>query len=68
MTDNFRWGELGVYGGGIIRGAKTLRLDHFAQEGLRLLNFNVEVQCTATRSSLMTGRYPICSGTTKVVW
>ena len=68
MTDNFGWGELGVYGGGIIRGAKTPRLDQFAQEGLRLLNFNVEVQCTPTRSALMTGRHPIRSGTTKVVW
>ena len=35
MTDNFGWGELGIYGGGIIRGAETPRLDNFAQEGLR---------------------------------
>ena len=68
MTDNFGWGELGIYGGGTIRGAETPRLDKFAQEGLRLLNFNVEVQCTPTRSALMTGRHPIRSGTTKVIW
>ena len=68
MTDNFGWGELGIYGGGIIRGAETPRLDGFAREGLRLLNFNVEVQCTPTRSALMTGRHPIRSGTTKVIW
>ena len=68
MTDNFGWGELGIYGGGIIRGAETPRLDNFAQQGLRLLNFNVEVQCTPTRSALMTGRHPIRSGTTKVIW
>lgn len=68
MTDNFGWGELGIYGGGTIRGAETPRLDEFAQEGIRLLNFNVEVQCTPTRSALMTGRHPIRSGTTKVIW
>ena len=35
---------------------------------MRLQNFNVEPQCTPTRSAFMTGRRPIRSGTTKVVW
>ena len=68
MVDNLGWGELGCYGGGILRGAETPRLDAFADEGLRFLNFNVEPQCTPSRSALMTGRHPIRSGTTKVVW
>jgi arylsulfatase len=68
MVDNLGWGELGVYGGGELRGAPTPRLDKLAQEGMRLLNFNVEPQCTPTRSAFMTGRRPIRSGTTKVVW
>lgn len=68
MTDNLGWGELGVYGGGMLRGAATPRLDALAAEGLRLLNFNVENQCTPSRSALMTGRHPIRSGTTRVVW
>lgn len=68
MMDNLGWGELGVYGGGTLRGAETPRLDALAEEGLRLLNFNVENQCTPSRSALMTGRHPIRSGTTRVVW
>lgn len=68
MVDNLGWGELGCYGGGELRGAATPRLDKLAQEGMRLQNFNVEPQCTPTRAAFMTGRRPIRSGTTKVVW
>ena len=62
FMDNFGWGEPGFNGGGIIRGAATPRLDTLAAEGLRLTNFNVEVQCTPSRSAIMTGRYAIRSG------
>ncbi len=62
FMDNFGWGEPGFNGGGIIRGAPTPRLDNLASEGLRLTNFNVEVQCTPSRSALMSGRYAIRSG------
>ncbi len=68
MVDNLGWGEIGAYGGGILRGARTPNLDELAQEGTKLLNFNVEPQCTPSRSAFMTGRHPIRSGTTKVVW
>ena len=61
FMDNFGWGEPGFNGGGIIRGAATPRLDKLASEGLRLTNFNIEVQCTPSRSALMTGRYAIRS-------
>lgn len=66
LWDNLGWGELGCYGGGILRGAPTPRIDRLAAEGLRLLNFNVEAQCTPTRSALLTGRHPIRSGTQMV--
>jgi arylsulfatase len=62
FMDNFGWGEPGFNGGGIVRGAATPRLDRLASEGLRLTNFNVEVQCTPSRSALMTGRYAVRSG------
>jgi arylsulfatase len=36
-------------------------MDKLADEGLRLTNFNVEVQCTPSRSAIMTDRYAIRS-------
>ena len=32
--DNFGYGELGVYGGGIVRGGATQRIDELASEGI----------------------------------
>lgn len=66
LADNLGYGELGVYGGGILRGAPTPRIDALARDGMRLLNFNVEAQCTPSRSALMTGRFAIRSGTYEV--
>src|SRR6476660_8332378 len=63
LMDNLGYGEVGCYGGGILRGAPTPRIDKLASEGTRLLNFNVETQCTPSRSALMTGRFSIRSGT-----
>ncbi len=63
LWDNLGWGEVGCYGGGLLRGAPTPRIDALAAQGLRLLNFNVEAQCTPSRSALLTGRHPIRSGT-----
>ena len=68
VQDNLGWGEVGTYGGGILRGAETPRIDDLAAEGMKLLNFNVEAQCVPSRSALMTGRHPIRSGTHSVVW
>lgn len=62
LADNLGWGELGCYGGGILRGAPTPRIDALAAEGLRLLNFNVESDCVPTRAALMTGRQAIRTG------
>ncbi len=59
LMDNFGYGEIGVYGGGVLRGAPTPRIDSIAAEGFQLTNFNVEAECTPSRTSLMTGRYGI---------
>jgi arylsulfatase len=66
LADNLGYGELGSYGGGILRGAPTPRIDSLARDGSRFLNFNVEPSCTPSRSALMTGRHPIRSGTYSV--
>jgi arylsulfatase len=66
LSDNLGFGEIGAYGGGVLRGAPTPRLDQMAAEGIRFTNFNVEVECTPSRSALMTGRMPIRSGTWRV--
>ena len=66
LMDNLGYGELGVYGGGMLRGAPTPRIDGLAAEGTRLTNFNVEAQCTPSRSAILTGRFAIRSGTHSV--
>jgi arylsulfatase len=63
MVDNLGMGELGCYGGGLLRGTATPRIDRFASQSTRLLNFAPEAQCSPSRSALMTGRHAIRSGT-----
>ena len=62
LLDNVGWGDLGVYGGV----TPTPHIDKLANEGIRFNNYNVECQCTPTRSALLTGRHPVRSGTMKV--
>ncbi len=66
LMDNLGYGELGCYGGGILRGAPTPNIDHLATEGTRFTNFNAEAQSTPSRSALLTGRFSIRSGTHSV--
>jgi len=63
LVDNVGWGDFGVYGGT----TATPRIDKLASEGIRFNNYNVEGQCTPSRSAIMTGRHPIRSGTWSVV-
>lgn len=64
LVDNWGWSDIRVQGGSI----STPEIDQLAAEGLRLTNFNVESQCTPTRSAIMTGRLPIRSGTHRVTY
>ena len=36
MVDNLGWGEIGTYGGGILRGATTPNLDEMASQGMEV--------------------------------
>ncbi len=62
LVDNWGWGDIGVQGGT----TPTPEIDKLAAEGMRLTNYNVQNQCTPSRSVLQTGRLPIRSGTQKV--
>jgi arylsulfatase A-like enzyme len=59
LVDNVGWGNFGVYGGQ----TPTPRIDKMAGEGIRFNNYNVESQCTPSRSAIITGRYSVRSGT-----
>ena len=67
MADNLGYGDVGVYGGGELRGAPTPRIDSLAAEGLRLTQFLVEPGCTPSRAATMTARYSIRSGLSLVI-
>lgn len=62
LADNVGWGDIGVYGGGEIRGMPTPNIDRLASEGLQMTQFLVEPGCTPSRAALMTGRYSCRSG------
>jgi len=62
LCDNVGWGDFSCYGGD----TPTPRIDKLASEGIRFNNYNVECQCTPTRSAIMTGRQSVRSGTYKV--
>ena len=62
LVDNWGWGDISIQGSTV----PTPRIESFAAEGMRFTNFNVQNQCTPTRSALHTSRLPIRSGTQKV--
>jgi hypothetical protein len=67
MTDDVGWGDLGSYGGGVMRGAPTPNLDRLASEGTRFVNTMVRRAAprAAPRSSPAASpsarRFPPCS-------
>ena len=58
LADDLGFGDVGYHGGRI----KTPNIDKLASEGVRLEQFYVQPVCSPTRSSLMTGRYPMRYG------
>ncbi|MHC4205764.1 MAG: arylsulfatase B [Planctomycetota bacterium] len=58
LADDLGFNDLGYHGSKI----KTPNIDKLASEGVRLEQFYVQPVCSPTRSSLMTGRYPMRYG------
>ncbi len=67
LADNLGYGDVGVYGAGEVRGMPTPHIDQLAREGLRFTQFLVEPGCTPSRAGLMTGRYSIRVGLSKII-
>lgn len=68
LVDDIGHGEIGVQGGGAARGIPTPNLDRMAHQGLLLNAFYSEPSCTPTRTALMTGRHPVRTGLTDVIF
>ena len=68
LGDDVGWGELGSYGGGKLRGVPTPNLDALAADGMRFLRHYSQPLCTPSRVALMTGRLPIRTGLTPVLF
>ena len=58
VIDDLGWTDVG-FQGSVIR---TPNINRLAAEGVILENYYVQPLCTPTRSTLMTGRYPIHTG------
>lgn len=62
IADDFGWGDVGVYGGGVAVGAATPNIDKLARQGLQLTSTYSQPTCTPTRSAIVTGRLPVRTG------
>jgi arylsulfatase len=60
--DNVGYGDLGIYGGGLMTGAPTPNMDRLGREGLQLLSTYSQPSCTPSRCTLLTGRLPMRHG------
>lgn len=68
LSDDFGYGDAGVYGGGENRGMPTSNLDRLAAEGMQFLSFYAQPSCTPGRAAVLTGRIPNRSGMTTVAF
>jgi arylsulfatase A-like enzyme len=66
LSDDFGYGDSGVYGGGPGRGMPTPSLDRMAEEGMTFFSFYAQPSCTPGRAAVQTGRIPNRSGMTTV--
>jgi len=68
VSDDFGFGDAGVYGGGPGRGMPTPNIDRIASEGMTFFTFYAQPSCTPGRAAMQTGRIPNRSGMTTVAF
>jgi arylsulfatase A-like enzyme len=68
VSDDFGYGDAGIYGGGAGRGMPTPNLDRLANEGIVFHSFYGQPSCTPGRAAMLTGRIPNRSGMTTVAF
>jgi arylsulfatase A-like enzyme len=68
LSDDFGYGDAGVYGGGENRGMPTPNIDRMAAEGMQFMSFYAQASCTPGRAGMLTGRIPNRSGMTTVAF
>jgi len=68
LSDDFGYGDSGVYGGGPNRGMPTPNIDRLASEGMTFFTFYAQPSCTPGRAAVQTGRIPNRSGMTTVAF
>jgi len=68
LSDDFGYGDSGVYGGGPGRGMPTPNLDQMARQGMTFFSFYAQPSCTPGRAAVQTGRIPNRSGMTTVAF
>ncbi|MCB1489949.1 MAG: sulfatase-like hydrolase/transferase, partial [Bauldia sp.] len=68
VTDDYGYGDAGIYGGGENRGMPTPGLDKMASEGMQMMSFYAQPSCTPGRAAMQTGRFPARSGMTTVAF
>ena len=68
LADDIGHADVGCFGGGINRGTLTPNLDNMADEGMMNWGFYSEPSCTPSRVGIMTGRHPVRTGLTEVLF
>lgn len=63
MTDDQGYGDIGAHGNPYL---KTPNIEAIGKEGLEMTHFFAYPNCSASRASLLTGRYPYRTGVTAV--
>ena len=64
LNDDWGWNDVSFHGACDFT---TPRIDELAATGLELTNYYVQHLCTPTRSTIMSGRYPIRDGLQEAV-